>query len=288
MTQDATTAIRIEHIEIALPGGRFDVAVAGPRDGTVVLLLHGFPQTRHTWRDVLPALAGAGFRAAAPDQRGYSPGARPNGVEAYDTGALLGDALALADALGAERFHLVGHDWGGQLSWLLADQHPQRIRSLAILSRPHPTAFRGAMLADPAQANRSRHHRAFMDPDTADRLLADDARGLRALFGAETIPADAMAAYVARLQEPGALNAALNWYRAAARAGAQPISPGPIRVPTLYLWGTEDATVGRAAAEGTRACVEAPYRFVEIPGAGHFLTDDSGPVVVRELLHFLA
>ncbi|MFM8355059.1 MAG: alpha/beta fold hydrolase [Gammaproteobacteria bacterium] len=285
MTRDPTAATRIKNLEIALPGGRFDVAVAGPTDGTVVLLLHGFPQTRHTWRDVLPALAKAGFRAVAPDQRGYSPGARPEGVDAYHTDALVGDALALADQLGVRRFHLVGHDWGGQLAWLLAGRHRNRVRSLAVLSRPHPTAFLNAMRADPAQAHRSRHHRAFLEPDTADRLLADDARGLRALFGAETIPADAMAAYVARLQEPGALNAALNWYRAAARAGA-PVAPA-IHVPTLYLWGTEDATVGRAAAEGTAAWVEAPYRFIEIPGAGHFLTDDSGPAVVRGLLAFL-
>ena len=147
-------------IEVRAGEWSFEVEVAGDVGAPLVLLLHGFPQTSDTWRDVLPALADAGYFAAAPNQRGYSPGARPATVEEYATRLLVGDALALADALDASRFHLVGHDWGGQLAWLIAAHHPERVRTLAVLSRPHPAAFAAAIRGDAAQSERSRHHRA--------------------------------------------------------------------------------------------------------------------------------
>ncbi|MEE8041341.1 MAG: alpha/beta hydrolase, partial [Pseudomonadales bacterium] len=153
---------------------QFVADVAGSPDAPLILLLHGFPQTRYTWRGQVPALAEAGYLAVAPDQRGYSPGARPERVEDYATDRLTSDALAIADGLGAHRFHLVGHDWGGQLAWLIAAQYPERVRTLTVLSRPHPAAFARAMSEDEEQSDRSRHHRAFQDPTTAQRLLADD------------------------------------------------------------------------------------------------------------------
>src|SRR5262249_11830043 len=139
-------------------------------DAAPVLFLHGFPQTRYMWRHQLAALSAAGFRAIAPDQRGYSAGARPAAMEAYATDLIVADALALMDALGAPRFHLVGHDWGGQIAWLIAAHHKERVRSLAILSRPHPQAFVRAMKEDSAQAERSRHHRGFREADALKRM----------------------------------------------------------------------------------------------------------------------
>jgi pimeloyl-ACP methyl ester carboxylesterase len=130
----------------------FDVDIAGPEDGPPVLLLHGFPETRHMWRLQLEALAAKGYRAIAPDQRGYSAGARPPATEAYATQHLVADALGLMDALGAPRFHLVGHDWGGQIAWLVAAGHAGRVRTLSVFSRPHPAAFVRAMAEDAAQA----------------------------------------------------------------------------------------------------------------------------------------
>ncbi|MBV8522138.1 MAG: alpha/beta fold hydrolase, partial [Acetobacteraceae bacterium] len=118
----------------------FTVDTAGPLSGAPVLLLHGFPQSRRMWRRQLEALAAAGFRGIAPDQRGYSVGARPAAVEAYASELLTGDALALMDYCGADRFHLVGHDWGGQLAWLIAAGNPDRVATLTVLSRPHPGA----------------------------------------------------------------------------------------------------------------------------------------------------
>ena len=265
---------------------RFVADVAGSPDAPLILLLHGFPQTRYTWRGQVPALAEAGYLAVAPDQRGYSPGARPERVEDYATDRLTSDALAIADGLGAHRFHLVGHDWGGQLAWLIAAQYPERVRTLTVLSRPHPAAFARAMSEDEEQSDRSRHHRAFQDPTTAQRLLADDCARLRATLADQGVPARAIDAYLDPLSSPGALDAALNWYRAGAGTTstlAGSATPAT-KVPTLYLWGDEDATVGRRAAELTEAYVDSEYRFVVIEGAGHFITDQQPDQVTRELL----
>jgi pimeloyl-ACP methyl ester carboxylesterase len=282
----------VRTVDFPLGAMRFKVDQAGPAEGDPVLLLHGFPQTRHTWREQLPALAGGGFWAVAPDQRGYSPGARPAAVEDYATDRLVADAVALARYLagsGDRQVHLVGHDWGGQIAWLTAAHHPEVVRSLTVLSRPHPAAFAAAFDQDPGQADRSRHHRAFHDPATADLLLADDARRLRRLLVGNGVPAGAASAYLSVLGDRAALDAALNWYRATPPEGLRAAATPPVLAPTLYLWGTDDHSVGSVAAELTAAHVGGPYRFVAIPGAGHFLTDDhAGPTVTAELLAHLA
>jgi pimeloyl-ACP methyl ester carboxylesterase len=262
-----------ETVAIAANGFAFTVDVAGPPDGDVVLLLHGFPQTRHAWRAELHALAAAGYRACAPDQRGYSAGARPAGVEAYRVEHLVGDALAIADTLGAQRFHLVGHDWGGQLAWIAAAQSPQRVRTLAVISRPHPAAFARALSEDPEQAKRSQHHRTHQRAEATDDLLAGGCKRLRAALSRQGVPEADVAAYLEILGERPALDAAVNWYRAAGSSGIAAANVPAVRVPTLYVWGNADATVGRPAAEGTAKFVDARYRFVELPGIGHFVTD---------------
>src|SRR5689334_6228701 len=155
---------------ITLGALTFTVDIAGADDAESVLLLHGFPETRHMWRHQCEALAGAGFRAIAPDQRGYSMGARPEDPDEYKTDLIVADALALMDAVKAPRFHLVGHDWGGQIAWLIAAHHAARVKSLAILSRPHPAAFVRAMKEDAAQAERSRHHRGFREEGALERM----------------------------------------------------------------------------------------------------------------------
>jgi pimeloyl-ACP methyl ester carboxylesterase len=275
-------------VEIRTDQGRFTAEVAGPSDGELVLLLHGFPQSRHTWRHQVPALAGAGYRAVAPDGRGYSPGVRPDptsSLEAYGIDRLVDDVLDLAAACGLERsdrFHLVGHDWGGHVAWVVADRHPQRLASLTVLSRPHPAAFRLALHDDvDDQRHRSRHHRAFHDPATADLLLEDDARRLRRLFVDARVPASSTDEYLSVLGASEAIEAALAWYRAAGTLSH--IDADIITVPTMYLWGEDDASVGRAAAEGTAAFVSASYAFHPLRDVGHFITDEE-PKLVTDLL----
>ena len=269
----------------------YDTWVDGPFDGPLVLLLHGFPQSRHTWRHQLPALAAAGYRVVAPDQRGYSAGARPDPADLanYHYDKLINDVVDLATACGhaTGRFHLVGHDWGGQVSWGVADRHPDRLASLTILSRPHPSAFVRALQApDGNQKHRSRHHRAFLSADTARLLLEEDSRRLRHSLAEAGVPPEAAADYLAVLGTPAALEAALAWYRAQAELRA---SLGKISVPTLYLWGDADSTVGRVAAEGTAEFVTGPFHFHVLAGIGHFITDQLiDPVNTLLLAHLRA
>ncbi len=191
----------------------------------------------------------------------------------------------MVKSLGYERYNLVGHDWGGQLSWLIAAQFPNDLDSLTVLSRPHPAAFAKAMKADAAQSERSRHHRAFQDDNAAKELLADDAKRLRATLRHQGVPEADVTAYLSRLGTYEALNAAINWYRAPRVAGSTLALPDvpAVTVPTMYLWGDQDATVGRIAAEATAEFVTGPYRFEVLPGVGHFITDQA-PERTTELL----
>lgn len=273
----------IETVEFVITDGRLRADVGGPEDGPPVLMLHGFPQSRYTWRHQLRSLADAGFRAVAPDQRGYSPGLRPLAIEEYHVDRLVGDVAELIDQLGG-RVHLVGHDWGGQVAWLTAVRHPDLLRTLTVLSRPHPAAFAASFKVDAAQAERSKHHRRFDDPATADLLLEDGARRLRRSLAGGNVPAEDIDGYLEVLGERPALEAALNWYRAATGVGLRLADTPAVTVPTCYIWGTEDASVGRVAAEATADHVTGPYRLVEVPGGGHFLTDDGANAVVTDSL----
>jgi pimeloyl-ACP methyl ester carboxylesterase len=267
----------------------FDALVAGEAGAPLVLLLHGFAESMHCWDAQLTALADQGYRAVAPNQRGYSPRARPDPRDhaRYHIDRLMDDAMAIvaASGHGETRFHLAGHDWGGSIAWALADRHPERIASLTILSRPHPNAFNRALqMDDGEQARRSRHHTAFLEPDAADVVLADDCKWLRQRWAAEGVPAAAMDKHLAVLGNKAALEAALAWYRA---RGAIRSPLGPIQVPTLFVWGDADDTVGRAAAEGTRDFVAAPYRFEVLPGVGHFAADQAPARVSALMLEHL-
>jgi pimeloyl-ACP methyl ester carboxylesterase len=277
---------------IATPQGRFTADTAGPTGGELVLLLHGYPQSRHAWRHQVPALGAAGYRAIAPDQRGYSPGVRPDPSRdpaAYGIDRLVQDVLDLADASGsaARPFHLVGHDWGGHVAWVTGHRHPSRLRSLTVLSRPHPAAFRRAFRENADdQQHRSRHHRIFHDPTTGPRLLEDGARRLRTRLADQGVPEASIAEYVSVLGEPAALEAALGWYRAA--GSLTQVEVGPVTVPTLYVWGDRDATVGPSAARFTADFVTGPFRFEVLPGVGHFVTDEAPEAATRLLLSHLA
>ena len=270
-------------------GFTFITDTAGPAGGALVLLLHGFPESRHSWRAALPALATAGYRAVAPDQRGYSPGARPDPKDLanYAFDKLIADAIDIADAAGAQgkRFHLVGHDWGGQVSWGVAGKHPDRLASLTILSRPHPASFRRALLKEGGdQKHRSRHHRKFLEPETGPMLLEENARRLRRNLATQGVPDAAIEEHLGVLGSPEALEAALAWYRANKGLAAE---IGTIEVPTLYIWGDADATVGPEAAHGTREFVGAAYGMEVLPGIGHFVMDQAPAKAVDLLLQHL-
>ena len=247
------------------PGVRLDVRDDGPPDGEPVLLLHGFPQDGTSWSGVAPVLRRAGLRTLVPDQRGYSPGTRPRGRRAYRLELLVQDAVALLDAAGLERAHVVGHDWGGIVAWTLAAHRPERTASLTVASVPQPRALARSLTRSP-QALRSAYVGAFQLPRLPEALLGPR---LEQLLRRSGLPAAEAARYAARMREPGALTGALNWYR------ALPLSrlrTGPVDVPTTYAWGARDPALGRRAAELTAEHVRGPYRFVELD-AGHWLPE---------------
>ncbi len=266
----------------------FDLRVAGPDGGQTVILLHGFPENSYQWRDQLTALARAGYRAIAPDQRGYSPGARPADVEDYSIVFMIQDTLAIADAYQADTFHLVGHDWGAGVAWGVAGLAPDRVDTLTILSIPHPDAF-NADLADPnsCQFQASGYFDVFAAAGAADLFLDNDASFLRSLFTG--IDDDAVAEYVGALEEPAAMRAALYWYTAnvSDRSFALP-ALGPIVVPTLFLWSDGDVAICRDTAEKTGRFVDAPYDFVILEGVDHWITDRAPADVNRHLLEHIS
>ncbi|NTX28430.1 alpha/beta hydrolase [Burkholderia pyrrocinia] len=259
---------------------------AGPRNGECVLLLHGWPEFADCWREILAALGAAGYRAVAVDQRGYAEQARPADVASYAAGHLQADALAFADQLGAERFHLVAHDWGGLVAWGLASTHPHRVRSLSVLATPHPLALQAA-LRDEDQYRRLDYVRVFRQPCgvAEQRLLADGAAALRAAY-AGRVPPLLVDENVRRLSEPGALAATLNWYRALPDDLSFPAAR--IAVPTLYAWGSGDRALGREAALLTGGFVDGPYRFEILEGVSHWLPEEAPDRLIPLLLDQLA
>jgi pimeloyl-ACP methyl ester carboxylesterase len=275
----------IDRLEIEAGGFVFTGRACGPHEGRRVLLLHGFPQTSWAWRDELWALGQAGYRAVAPDLRGYCRGARPPAAADYATERLLADVLSLANALDMETFDLVGHDWGGMLAWITAARHPGRVRTLAVVSTPHPLALQDALRGgDPAQAAHGAATDSFRAPEVPERLLlgSDGSGGGLATLLAETgLDEDDARMYVAALSEPGALTAALNWYRAMDRATLRDLPP--IAVPTLYVWPSGDGAVGRMAAEATAACVRGPYTFEVLENVSHWVPE-MAPFELSDLL----
>lgn len=258
-----------------------DVAACGPEDGVPALLLHGFPVTRRSYAAVAPGLVEAGMRLVVPDQRGYSAGARPADVSDYQVEHLVADALGLLDALGLERVHLVGHDWGAIVAWFAAALHPDRFHSLTAISVPHPMAYAWARTHDEDQREAASYIDLLVIPGKAEELLADDdGRRLRAMFTPEVDPS-LVDEYVRRLQEPGALTGALNWYRNIDRVvGGLP----DVTVPTTYVWGSQDPALRRAGAERCGEFVSGDYRFVELPDVGHWIPELRPELVAEEVL----
>jgi pimeloyl-ACP methyl ester carboxylesterase len=252
-----------------------------------VILLHGFPESSAMWEDLLVALCGHGYRFFAPDQRGYSPGARPAALAEYGYEKLVSDVGALADALGFERFHLIGHDWGSVVGWAALRMFPDRIGSWTAMSVPHVDAFRSAIANDADQRRRSRYLAFFMLPEEPERFFIDnDYAGLRALWA--LIPDEQVRDYLGIFSEPGALTAALNWYRAnpSLLRVDEASRFGPVWHPTLMIWGQTDMAVGRTAVEGSKAYMCGPYNLIELD-AGHWLVQEQPERVQGEILSHL-
>ena len=249
----------------------FDVTDGGPPDGEPVVLLHGFPQDRTAFDRLAAALHSAGLRTLAPDQRGYSPGARPVGRPHYRVRESTEDVLALLDAAGLERAHVVGHDWGGAVAWAMGAWHPDRVTTLTALSTPHPAAMQKAVVRSD-QGLRSWYMGFFQLPFVPEAaLLARRGAALRRMLRNGGLPEEKVDHYVERMREPDALSAALNWYRALPWSGRDPV--GTVRVPTLHVWSTGDTFLGRAATEASAGFVDAPYRLEVLEDVPHWIPE---------------
>ena len=283
-------------------GVTLNVALAGPADAPPVILLHGFPESHRTWREVAPLLSQR-FRLIMPDQRGFAGSDRPQKVEAYETGKLFEDVFALADALGLERFALVGHDWGGAISWAAAIRGDPRLSRLAIVNSPHPVLFQKSLIEDSEQRAASQYMTAFRAPGF-ERLVEQNGfdwffeKSFSPHVNLALIPDSERRQYISEWSQPGALTAMLNWYRASPIVVPPPgiTIPVPdwllrfatrIAIPTLVVWGMRDPALLPVQLDGLDELV-ADLRIVRLPDAGHFAPWETPGGVAQALERFLA
>ena len=269
-------------------GVRLHVVEAGPDDGPLVLLLHGFPEFWYGWRHQIPALARAGYRVWAPDQRGYNSSDAPRDVGAYDIDRLADDVEVLLDAAGAERAAVVGHDWGAVVAWWLALRSPERVGRLAILNVPHPLAYKRFLPRSPRQMLKSWYVGVFQLPGLPEVGLRQlGARALRLSSAPGTFSDADLARYRAAWSRPGRAHGMISWYRALARRlGSVEFDDPTVRAPTLIVWGADDAFLDRRlAARSAAYCPDV--RLHELAGVSHWVQHEAAETVNRLLLSFL-
>ena len=258
----------------------------GPKDGPVVLLLHGFPEFWYSWHKQIDPLAASGFRVIVPDQRGYNLSSKPSGVKSYALSELVSDVIAIADQLGQERVFLAGHDWGAAVAWSVALLHPNRVAKLAILNVPHPSVMRRYLMKNRRQLRKSWYMFFFQLPFLPEAFFAarNFRNGVASLVGSSrpgTFSPDDLALYRAAWSQPGALTAMINWYRAAFRH-RMPFPDRTVRVPTRILWGVRDAfLMAEMAQDSLRYCTQA--ELITFPDATHWLQHEE-PARVSQLL----
>ena len=269
-------------------GIELDVVDAGPRDGPVLIFLHGFPESHRTWRHQIAHLSGR-FRCIAPDQRGYRGSSKPQDVASYTPDRLIGDVFQLADALGVDHFTIVGHDWGGAIAWgvALLGQANGRVTRAVIANAPHPLIFQKLLYTDPQQRAASQYMRAFRDP-AHDALVRD--HGLTGLLmkavkwdRPSKMEPEERDALLADWQDRDACFGMLNWYRGSTMevppmdapfelpASYTPLPLPDLKIPTLVIWAMDDLALPASNLEGLGAIVP-DLTIVKVPDCGHFVT----------------
>ena len=277
-------------VQIKTERGDFRARVGGfggQEERPLVVLLHGFPVTSAMWLDLIPALVETGYRVVAFDQRGYSPQVRPEGVNQYVVSQMVSDVFAVADVVGEESFHLVGHDWGAGVGWGVVLANPGRIISWTPLSIAHPAAFGAALLNDPDQQSRSGYFALFTTPGIPETLFTfNNFWFLKGIF--EDMRAEKTDEYINVFSEPGALTAALNWDRAnfGGNQIVNEVQDNDVTVPTLFIWGNEDEAVGRLGTELMADYMKGPYSIIEV-NAGHWLISESPEQVIDPIVEHI-
>jgi epoxide hydrolase 4 len=268
-------------------GVKLHCADAGPADGPLLVLLHGFPEFWFGWRDYFAPFAERGFHVVAPDQRGYNLSSKPSGIEAYRLDTAAADVFGLADYFGRDKFHVVGHDWGAAVAWRMASLSPARLLSATMLQAPHPAVWMEAMRDDPDQRHKSRYVRILRMPWLSEMALklgdyAALAQAFKTSARREAFSQETLGAYRDAWRQPGALTAMLNWYRALFLDEPPMPDRGSLTAPTLVIWGDrDDFAVPRLADDSAALC--ANVRVRHLPQATHWVHHDA-PEIVRDAI----
>ncbi len=267
-------------MRVEADGAGIEYEVTG--QGRPVILLHGFPDSGRLWRHQVPALAGAGFRVIVPDLRGYGRSDKPQAVDSYSVPSLAGDVMAVLADAGVERAHVVGHDWGAAVAWVLASLVPDRVDHLAVLSVGHPSTFRRTL----EQHEKSWYMLLFQFPGVAERWLSDDNW---ANFRSWSRHPDGEAV-IAELEAAGSLTPGLSWYRANLPPEswvAPPVALPAIQAPTMGIWSSGDFALTEVQMTDSAQSVAGPWRYERLDGPGHWMQLEAPDAVNELLLDFL-
>lgn len=272
---------------LATNGIRLHTALAGPEDGNPVFLLHGFPDAWFGWESQIEALAEAGFRVIAPDQRGYNLSDKPEGVASYQMDTLVADIIGLADVLGYERFNLGGHDFGAMVSWNLAMRHPERLKRLVIANVPHPAVMQKYLRTHPSQMLKSWYAFFFQIPRLPEWFMS--ANNWQFLISAmpDGLTSEEQNRYRDAWSQPGAMTTMINWYRAMLRKPLDSTAPPRIEVPTLVLWGQQDPHLSYGMAPpSVELCTDG--HLVTFEDATHWVLHDESAEVCQEMIKYFS
>jgi pimeloyl-ACP methyl ester carboxylesterase len=282
--------VALEHDFVGANGLQFHVVKAGPHDGPLVLLLHGFPEFWYGWRHQIPRLSSAGFRVWAPDQRGYNLSDKPGGIAPYAVDHLADDVLGLIDAAGREQVHLVGHDWGAVVAWRVARLFPERLQRLVVLNGPHSSVMEEQLRENAAQLRRSWYMFFFQLPFLPELALAGCGwqvalEILRSTSRSSTYKEYELKLYRRAWSRPRAMSSMINWYRALRIRSARQ-APRRISVPTLMIWGANDIALGQELAQpSVDYCDDG--QLIMLEDATHWVQHDRSETVNQLLVDFL-
>jgi pimeloyl-ACP methyl ester carboxylesterase len=282
--------MNLEHSFLNTNGIRLHTVQAGPTAGSLVILLHGFPEFWYGWRDQIRPLAEAGFRVLVPDQRGYNLSAVPKGVQAYRMDALVNDVLGLLDALGRQDCFLTGHDWGAAVSWSVALSHPERVKKLAIHNVPHPAVMLDFLKKKPQQMRKSWYIGFFQLPLLADWLVRRNdyrwaAAALQKTSRPGTFTDEDIVEYKKAWKSSGGLTGMINWYRALARYRPSASKEIRLPMPVLLQWGKRDAFLSHEMAEASlKLCDQG--RLIYYENASHWVQHEEAEAVSKALVGF--
>jgi pimeloyl-ACP methyl ester carboxylesterase len=283
--------MELEHSSVKTNGIHLHVVQAGPKSGTPVVLLHGFPEFWYGWRKQIPTLAGMGCRVIVPDQRGYNLSDKPNGINAYCTDTLVEDILGLIDVLEYEKVNIVGHDWGAVIAWMLAIKHPERLHRLGIINVPHPAVMKRFLQRDFEQMRCSWYALFFQLPWLPELSMRignwrGAALGMRRSGKPHAFTDEDIEKYKEAWSQPGAITAMLNWYRAASRYPPEITNGMRVQIPTLILWGVKDFALSRRMARPSLDyCDEGNLIF--FPDATHWVQHEEADEINHSLIDFM-